>query len=124
MARKQQTKSAVGEVQAAVVAQLEEAKGRVLAFEKDLVKRGRAQQKELEGLIHGIRSGKPVKRLEKQASAASHEVKKRLDGLQDQVLTALGVATKSEIVQLNRELMKISKKLDTLLARRSTPASH
>jgi polyhydroxyalkanoate synthesis regulator phasin len=122
MAKKQQgseQQSPVGEVQAAVIGQLEEARKRIVAFEKELVKRGRAQQRELEVLIRDLRAGKPVKQLEKQASAASHEVKKRLDGLQDQVLGALGVASKHEISQLNRELAKLSKKVDALVSRKA-----
>lgn len=126
MAKKQQAsaQSPVVEVQAAVIAQLEEARKRVVAFEKELVKRGRAQQRELEALIRDLRAGKPVKQLEKQANAASHEVKKRLDGLQDQVLGALGVASKQEISQLNRELARLSKKVDALVSRKQTPGTN
>lgn len=125
MAKKQASaQSPVVEVQAAVIAQLEEARKRVVAFEKELVKRGRAQQRELEGLIRELRAGKPVKQLEKQANAAGHEVKKRLDGLQDQVLGALGVASKQEITQLNRELARLSKKVDALVSRKQAPGAN
>lgn len=123
MARKQATQSAVGEVQAAVVAQLEEARKRVLAFEKQLVKRGRAQQRELEALIRDLRAGKPARRLGKQAEATTAEAKRRLEGLQDQVLAALGVASRSEIAQLNRELARLSKKVDALVSKRAAPAA-
>ncbi|MBL8913372.1 MAG: hypothetical protein JNM17_21925 [Archangium sp.] len=114
MARKQTVEGRVAEVQHVLVAQLEDAKKRLVQFEKELVKRGRAQQKEIEGLLKNVRSGKPVKQLEKQAAAATQEVKRRLDGLQDQVLGVLGVASRSDIQDLNRELSRLSKKVDGL----------
>ncbi|MFT3707786.1 MAG: hypothetical protein QM817_09010 [Archangium sp.] len=115
MARKQNAvQASVAEVQHVLVAQLEDAKKRLVQFEKELVKRGRAQQKEIEGLLKNVRLGKPVKQLEKQAVAAGQEVKKRLDGLQDQVLGVLNIASRSDIQDLNRELSRLSKKVDGL----------
>lgn len=120
MARKQtvSSPSPVAEVQNAVLGQLQDARKRLASFEKELVKRGRAQQKEIESLIKGVRTGKPLKQFEKQVGAVGGEVKKRLDGLQDQVLAVLGVASHDEIVELNRELGRLSKKVDQLLARK------
>lgn len=126
MARKQsvqQASSPVSDVQALVLGQLEDARKRLAQIEKDLVKRGRAQQKEIEALIKGVRTGKPLKTIEKQAQAVGGEVKKRLDGLQESVLSVLGVASHDEIVELNRELAKLSKKVDQLLAKKSPTAS-
>lgn len=124
MARKQSAvQSSVSDVQSLVLGQLEDAKKRLLGLEKELVKRGRAQQKEIESLIKSVRTGKPVKRLEKQAAAAGSEVKKRLDGLQTQVLGVLGVATRTEIGQLNRELARLSKKVDALASKRAATPS-
>lgn len=125
MARKQNVvQSSVADVQSLVLGQLEDAKKRVAAVEKELVKRGRAQQKELEALIRSVRSGKPVKQIEKQATAAGNEVKKRLDGLQSQVLGVLGVASRGEISQLNRELARLSKKVDALASKKAqTPSA-
>lgn len=126
MARKQtvqQSSSPVGDVQALVVGQLEDARKRLLQFEKELVKRGRQQQREIEALLKGVRTGKPLKSIEKQAQAVGGEVKKRLDGLQESVLTALGVASHDEIVQLNRDLVKLSKKVDQLLAKKGPTAA-
>ena len=68
-------------------------------------------------------AGKPLKQIEKQAAAVGGEVKKRLDGLQDQVLAVLGVASHDEIVELNRELVRLSKKVDLLLAKKGPTAS-
>jgi len=126
MARKQTASSPsspIAEVQSAVLHQLEDARKRLVSFEKELVKRGRAQQKEIESLIKGVRTGKPLKQIEKQVGAVGADVKKRLDGLQDQVLAALGVASHDEIVELNRELVRLSKKVDLLLARKPTASA-
>ena len=124
MARKQSAvQSSVSDVQSLVLGQLEDAKKRLLGLEKELVRRGRAQQKEIESLIKSVRTGKPVKRFEKQAAAAGTEVKKRLDGLQTQVLGVLGVATRTEIGQLNRELARLSKKVDALASKRAATPS-
>lgn len=115
MARKQNAvQASVAEVQHVLVAQLEDAKKRLVQFEKELVKRGRAQQKEIESLLKNVRQGKPVKQLEKQAAAAGQEVKRRLDGLQGQVLGVLNIASRSDIQDLNRELSRLSKKVDGL----------
>jgi predicted translin family RNA/ssDNA-binding protein len=125
MARKQTTSSSspVAEVQSAVLHQLQDARKRLVSFEKELVKRGRAQQKEIESLIKGVRTGKPLKQIEKQVGQVGSEVKKRLDGLQDQVLAVLGVASHDEIVELNRELVRLSKKVDLLLAKKPTASA-
>lgn len=124
MARKQTVQSSpVADVQNLVLGQLEDARKRLAHFEKELVKRGRAQQKEIESLIRGVRTGKPLKQIEKQAAAVGGEVRKRLDGLQDQVLAVLGVASHDEIVELNRELVRLSKKVDQLLAKKGPTAS-
>ena len=124
MARKQTVQSSpVAEVQNLVLGQLEDARKRLLSFEKELVKRGKAQQKEIETLIKGVRTGKPLKQFEKQVGAVGGEVKKRLDGLQDQVLAALGVASHDEIVELNRELVRLSKKVDLLIAKKPTASA-
>ncbi|MGV3620407.1 MAG: hypothetical protein ACO1OB_06305 [Archangium sp.] len=114
MARKQNVvQSSVVDVQSLVLGQLEDARKRLLTFEKELVKRGRAQQKELEALIRGVRKGVPVKQIEKKATAAKQSV-----------LGALGVASRDEILQLNRELARLSKKVDALVTRKAvTPAA-
>jgi polyhydroxyalkanoate synthesis regulator phasin len=124
MARKQTVQSSpVTDVQSLVLGQLEDAKKRLATFEKELVKRGRAQQKEIESLIKGVRSGKQVKLIEKQVNVAGTEVKKRLDGLQESVLGVLGVASRSEIADLNRELARLSKKVDALASKKSSSPS-
>lgn len=114
MARK-----ATGEVQEFVVGQLEDVRRKLQDFEKELVKRGKAQQRELEGLLKGVRQGKQLKALEKRANAAGSQAKKRLDALQDSVLGALGVASRAELTQVHRELGKLAKKVDALIGRKN-----
>ena len=124
MARKQTVQSSpVADVQNLVLGQLEDAKKRLVTFEKELVKRGKAQQKELESLIKNVRSGKQLQQIEKQVTAVGAEAKKRIENLQDQVLAVLGVASHDEIVELNRELVRLSKKVDQLLVTKKPQAS-
>ncbi len=124
MARKQTVQSSpVADVQNLVLGQLEDAKKRLVTFEKELMKRGKAQQKELESLIKNVRSGKQLKQIEKQVTAVGAEAKKRIENLQDQVLAVLGVASHDEIVELNRELVRLSKKVDQLLVTKKPQAS-
>jgi protein subunit release factor A len=120
---KKAPQSSVKEVQEFLATQLEQAKHRIADFEKELAKRGKAQQKEIEALLKSIRSGKPVKAIEKQASAASDEVRRRLEELQGQVLTALGVASSDEIGEIHRELTKLSKKVDALVTKKGSSGS-
>jgi hypothetical protein len=120
---KKVAQSSVKDVQGFVAAQLEQAKKRIGEFEKDLTKRARAQQKEVESLLKSIRQGTPLKTIEKQATAATDEVKKRLEELQGQVYTALGVATSEEIGQIHRELTKLSKKVDALVTKKGSTTS-
>ena len=120
---KKVAQSSVKDVQVFVAAQLEQAKKRIGEFEKDLTKRAKAQQKEVESLLKSIRQGTPLKVIEKQATAATDEVKKRLEELQGQVYTALGVATSEEIGQIHRELTKLSKKVDALVSKKGSTNS-
>jgi protein subunit release factor A len=108
------------DVQGFVVSQIEGARKRLQVLEKKLVRRGRGQQKEIEALVKNLRSGKPIKLLEKQATAATAELKKRFDALQNQALASIGVATQAEIAQIYRELTKLSKKLDGLVTKKAT----
>jgi len=102
-----------GQIQVFVEEQLEEAQRRFSAFEADaekmlkhLIQRGKEQRKELQGLVKKI-----------QANGFS---KKRLDVLQTRVVEAVGVASQAQVKEINRELAKLSKKLDTLVGKRSS----
>ncbi len=45
----------------------------------------------------------------------SSELRKRLDGLQTKAVEAVGVASQAQVKELNRELSRLSKKLDQIL---------
>ncbi|MBF5041172.1 hypothetical protein FGE12_02125 [Aggregicoccus sp. 17bor-14] len=117
------------QLEAFVKGQLGEAQKRIAGLEKEaekvlknLAARGADSRKELEGLLGRINSGEfnplesaRVRELGKKANQAGAEVKKRLDGLQTRVVEAVGVASQTQVKEINRELGKLSRKLDTLL---------
>ena len=123
-------------VQAFVKGQLEEAQKRFVGLEKEaekvlknLAARGADSRKELEGLLGRINAGEfnplesaRVQQLGKKANQAGAEVKKRLDGLQTRVVEAVGVASQTQVKEINRELGKLSRKLDSLIGGKK-PAS-
>ncbi len=111
MAKKQ---NKVVEIQKAVVSQLEDARERVVKLEKDLVSKGRAQQRELESLIKRVKSGQELKKLEKRATAAGNEVLKRVDAVQTRVLNVLGAASQSQVAGLMKEVQRLGKRVEAL----------
>jgi ElaB/YqjD/DUF883 family membrane-anchored ribosome-binding protein len=113
-----QTQKAHG-VQQFVVSQLEEARKQIVRFEKELAQRGKQQRKEIEALISRVKSGKELKALKSQANEVTHQVRKRIDGLQGKVIQAVGVASQSQVKDINRELNRLSKKLDVLVGKKS-----
>ena len=116
-----------------VRAQLVDARERFTAFEreaegvlKNLVQRGKAQRKEIEALIERVNAGElfqspAVKQLGKRANAASAEVRKRFEDLQSRVVELSGVATQAQLQQINRELGRLSKKVDALIGKKKAP---
>ena len=118
MASKAPQKTA--KIQEFVVGQLEEARKQIVRFEKELAARGKHQRKELEGLIARVKPGKELKALKNQANEVSHEVKKRFDGLQGKLVQAVGVASQAQVKEINRELHKLSKKLETFVNRKGS----
>lgn len=111
-------------VQTFVVGQLEEARKQIARFEKELVTRSRQQRKELEGLLHRLQEGAPdLKGIRTRAEDTTAEVKKALDGLQHRVVEAVGVASQAQVGEIKRELSKLSKKLDALVAAKKASAT-
>ncbi len=102
-------------VQEFVVAQLEEARKRLQHVEAEFVAKGRAQQHEIEALLERVRTGREFKKLKKDAVDATAEVRKRLDAVQGQVLTALGVASSDQVGMIAKELSRLSKRVDSLV---------
>lgn len=139
MAAKKEKAAASGQVQAFLMGQLNGAqKGAQKAFtqleteaEKVLqavVARSRDSRKELEGLLgklHGaeLLADPRVKKISKKATQASNQVKKRFDGLQTRVVEAVGVASQTQVREINKELSKLSKKLDAVLGGSSKKSS-
>jgi tRNA U54 and U55 pseudouridine synthase Pus10 len=66
---------------------------------------------EAEALLDGAK----VKELGRKATQVGTEVRKRLDGLQTKAVEAVGVASQAQVKELNRELSRLSKKLDQIL---------
>lgn len=120
MANKAQNKSQG--IQEFVVAHLEDARKQLVKFEKELAARGKQQRKEIEAIISQVKSGKQLKALKSQANEVGSEVRKRLDGLQGKLVEAVGVASVAQVKEINRELNKLSKKLETLTKKKAGAA--
>jgi hypothetical protein len=56
-----------------------------------------------------------VKELGRRAVQVRSELRKRLDGIQTKAVEAVGVASQAQVKELNRELSRLSKKLDQIL---------
>lgn len=108
----------VNGIQTFVVAQIEEAKKQLVRFEKEIVAKGRQQRRELEQLLVKVQKGTPLKGIGKRAEDTTQGVKKALDGLQARVVTATGVASTSQVNEIKRELVKLSKKIDGLVGKK------
>jgi hypothetical protein len=87
---------------------------------KTLESRGQEAAKEAQALWTKLQAGElltdpRVKELGKKVDAAGTELRKRLDGLQTKVVEAVGVASQAQLKDLNKELAKLSRKVDALL---------
>lgn len=120
-------------IQEFVTSKLEDAKTRLSTLEKEaegalkeLVAKGKAQGKELEGLVEKL-SGeiktldkeKALKAVGKKANEVSAEARRRLEKFQTGLIEAVGVASESQVRELTREISKLSKKLDTLVGKKA-----
>jgi len=113
-------------VQDFVKEQMEEAQKRFQVIEgearKALGKIRRFNAKELKFLENPKATvNATVKQLGKKAEAASNEMKKRFDALQDQLMAFSGVATQGQIRELNKELHRLAKKVDGLIEKKAKP---
>lgn len=104
MAAKNGSTGKAAEVQAFVKEQFGEAQKRI----QDLVSKGKESSQKLMG-------NPTVKRLGKRAGAAGTEMMKRLDSLQNRMIEASGMATQSQIRDLNKEIGRLSRKVESLL---------
>lgn len=96
---------------------LESEAGKVL---RTLKARSRGPAREVEKLLGQINpdallENPKVKELGRKATQVSSELRKRLDGIQTKAVEAVGVASQAQVKELNRELSRLSKKLDQIL---------
>lgn len=140
---KAEAKVAAPKLQGFVKEQIEDAQKKLMAFEteaqkvlENLIDRGQKSRKEVEGLlqrfngveklqggIEQLRELNPLdaasmKKLGKKANAASQEVRKRIEDLQNKVIEGVGVASQAQVKEINKELIKLSKKLDSLVGKK------
>ncbi len=99
---------------------IEELEGEAQKVVKTLENRGQEAAKEAQVLWGKLQAGELLKdarvqELGKKVDAASTELKKRLDAVQTKVVEAVGVASQAQLKDLNKELSKLSRKVDALL---------
>lgn len=99
---------------------LEELEGEAQKVLKTVEARGQEAAKEAQSLWAKLQAGEllmdpRVVELGKKVDAAGTGLKKRLDGLQTKVVEAVGVASQAQLKDLNKELAKLSRKVDALL---------
>ncbi|MFP2907216.1 hypothetical protein ACLESD_19635 [Pyxidicoccus sp. 3LFB2] len=99
---------------------IEELEGEAQKVVKTLESRGQEAAKEAQVLWGKLQAGElladpRVQELSKKVDAASTELRKRLDTVQTKVVEAVGVASQAQLKDLNKELAKLSRKVDALL---------
>ncbi|AKQ67020.1 hypothetical protein A176_003932 [Myxococcus hansupus] len=110
---------------------IEELEGEAGKVVKTLESRGQEAAKEAQALWTKLQAGElltdpRVQELRARANAASTEltqrvdaagteIRKRFDGIQTRVVEAVGVASQAQLKDLNKELAKLSRKVDSLL---------
>lgn len=130
MAAKNGKAAASGQVQTFLRGQINGAQKAFTSLETEaekvfqsVVARGQQSRKELESLLGKLNTGElnvladpRVKKISKKATQAGTQLRKRLDGVQTRVVEAVGVASQTQVREINRELTKLSKKLDAVLS--------
>jgi uncharacterized protein YPO0396 len=118
---------AKNDVQGFVKGQFGMAQKRLAAFEaeaervlKNLIARGQDSRKELDALLDRLGSAElkvlngSLRELAKRAQDVSQEARKKLEEFQARVLEVAGVASQNQVRALNRQLSKLSRRLDTI----------
>jgi len=123
------------QVQVFMKEQIEEAQKRIMAIEGEakkalehLVDRGRESRKELEGVLKRFNAkdlkfldNPAMKQIGKRAEVAGTEMRKRFDALQSRLIELSGVASRAQLKEVNKELHRLAKKVDTLLEKKAKP---
>ena len=115
------------DVQGFMKGQFSVAQKRLVAFEaeaervlKNLIARGQESRKELDTLLERLSAGElkvlnsSIRELAKRAQEASLEARKKLEEFQARILEAAGVASQHQVRALNKQLSKLSRRLDVL----------
>jgi hypothetical protein len=115
------------DVQGFVKGQFGIAQKRLVAFEaeaekvlKNLIARGQDSRKELDALLERLSAAElkvlngSLRELVKRAQDVSQEARKKLEEFQDRILEVAGVASQNQVRALNRQLTKLSRRLDSL----------
>jgi hypothetical protein len=118
---------AKNDVQGFVKGQFGMAQKRLVAFEaeaekvlKNLIARGQDSRKELDVLLERLGAAElkvlngSLRELAKRAQDVSAEARKKLEEFQARILEVAGVASQNQVRTLNRQLSKLSRRLDTL----------
>ena len=87
---------------------------------ENLVGRARVSRKELEGFVQGRLDHLKDLRLLGKANASLSEVQKRLATVQTKVIESVGMASQAQVDQINRELARLSKKLDGMMGKKGS----
>ena len=127
-------KNGKSNLQVFVKEQIEDAQKRFAHFEGEaqrvlegLVVRAKESRKELEELVQRFNGVEQIKdRLDHlkdlpligKANESLAEVHRRLSSVQTKVVESVGVASQAQVNQINRELVKLSKKLDSLVGKK------
>ena len=117
---------AAGQVTSFVKGRLEQAQKQFGQLETEaqkalqtLVSRGRESSREVLQRLHvnELREKPAVKELEKKATWVGGEVRQRLNGLQGRMVKVVGgVASQSQVEAINRELDRLTRKIDSLVS--------
>jgi hypothetical protein len=121
---------AKNDVQGFVKGQFTVAQKRLVAFEaeaekvlKNLIARGQDSRKELDALLERLGSAElkvlngSLRELAKRAQEVSQDAKKKLEEFQGRVLEVAGVASQNQVKALNRQLTKLSRRLDAVVGK-------
>jgi hypothetical protein len=121
------TAMAKNDVQGFVKGQFTVAQKRLVAFEveaekvlKNLIARGQDSRKELDALLERLGTAElkvlngTLRDLVKRAQDVSQEARKKLEEFQARVLEVAGVASQNQVRALNRQLTKLSRRLDSI----------
>jgi uncharacterized protein YPO0396 len=118
---------AKNDVQGFVKGQFGMAQKRLVAFEaeaekvlKNLIARGQDSRKELDALLERLGAAElkvlngSLRELAKRAQDVSTDARKKLEEFQARILEVAGVASSNQVRALNRQLTKLSRRLDSL----------